>query len=67
MQKQTANLTAYVTGSDVAATWQRLTDWVPPSKDPKFIKKWMDFQLDFVEARREAIAAQFQLNERGEA
>jgi hypothetical protein len=61
----TSTKAIYVTGADVASTWQRLTGWVPPSKDPRYIKKWLDFQLDFIEARREAITSQFQVRQEG--
>lgn len=51
----------YISGADVMATWYRCTGWIPPSKDPAYVKKWMDFQLEFLEMRRKAIEAQFAL------
>lgn len=58
----TPELRPYLPGSDVMATWHRVTGWIPPSRDPRYIKKWLDFQLDMLECRRRAIEAQFSLN-----
>ena len=52
-------LRAYASGSDVMATWSRCTGWIPPSKDPRYIKKWLDFQLEVLDSRRRAIEQQF--------
>jgi len=52
-------LRAYASGSDVMATWNRCTGWIPPSKDPRYIKKWLDFQLEVLDSRRRAIEQQF--------
>ena len=55
-------LRPYVSGADVMATWHRCTGWIPPSKDPRYIKKWMDFQLEMLDSRRRAIELQFAMN-----
>lgn len=60
-QPATDAMRPYISGADVMATWYRCTGWIPPSKDPAYVKKWMDFQLEFLEMRRKAIEAQFAL------
>lgn len=49
----------YISGADVMATWNRCTGWVPPSRDPRYIKKWLSFQLEILDSRRRAIEFQF--------
>lgn len=62
MNDDTPELRPYVAGADVMATWHRCTGWIPPSRDPRYIKKWLDFQLEILDSRRRAIEAQFALN-----
>jgi hypothetical protein len=57
-----SDLRPYISGADVMATWHRCTGWIPPSRDPRYIKKWLDFQLEMLDSRRRAIEAQFSLN-----
>lgn len=31
--------------TDVTIRWRKLYGWVPPTEDPKFLKKWADFRV----------------------
>ena len=62
MNDDTPELRPYVAGADVMATWHRCTGWIPPSRDPRYIAKWLNFQLEILDSRRRAIEAQFALN-----
>jgi hypothetical protein len=31
--------------TDVTIRWRAKYGWVPPSEDPKFMKKWADFRM----------------------
>lgn len=30
--------------TNIAERWRRVYNWVPPSEDPAYIKKWADFR-----------------------
>jgi hypothetical protein len=61
-EQANTELRPYVAGADVMTTWHRCTGWIPPSRDPRYIAKWLNFQLDILDSRRRAIEAQFALN-----
>jgi len=35
--------------TDVTIRWRAKYGWVPPSEDPRFMKKWADFRMRCVQ------------------
>jgi len=48
---------APASATNVQRTWKRACNWIPPSKDPETIKKWLYYQSLALQS-----AEQFQLN-----
>jgi len=41
--------------TDVTIRWRAKYGWVPPSEDPRFMKKWADFRMRCVQGIEQII------------